>query len=106
MFAQRWKRYRDNIKPEIQVLSKFAGFDRLLEVLVGCGKNACLELNRLSFRLPLSNSLCCRTRNNFACMDGASSPISSRNSVPAPAASSLPFFTPTRAGECALFMSK
>src|SRR5207245_1627576 len=37
-----------------------------------------------------SNSRSCRTRNNFTCVAGGTSPISSRNSVPLSASSNFP----------------
>src|SRR6267154_2316010 len=73
MLAQRRQSDGNHIQAVIQILAELSGLDGLLQVLVRRGK----------------------TRNSLACKRGDISPISSRNSVPSPEHSNLPFLVPT-----------
>ena len=53
-----------------------------------------------------SNSRSCSTRSSLACSRGASSPISSRKTVPPSAISSLPFLLRDGAGERAFLVAE
>ncbi len=95
MLAQRRDGDGDDVQAVVEILAKLCGPDGLLKIFVGGGEDSGLEGNGGRVPPTRSNSLCCRTRRSFACMGGASSPISSRKRVPSSAASSFPFLRPT-----------
>ena len=102
--TQRRDPQRENVEPVVEILPERALGDSRVQVAIGRGDHADVDLDRLDGLRCRSNSRSCSTRNSFTCTSGETSPISSRKIVPPLASSKRPILLIGRAGESALFV--